>query len=446
LISHGEAQPDAVLRPAGWTPDVPVKRTHAEAVALAQRLSAEARAHPEKFEALAREHSDDAVTRASGGSLGGMRASQLPEVFLDALTGLRPGQVSEVVTTSQGFHILLSRLAPPRETVAGRRIVVRYKGVPALEGAPPARSRDEARALADQLIARAKSGTPFSDLVSEHSEHRDRILHGELGSWSTIAPAYNARELETLGNLDVGAIAEPMDSVFGYQVIQRVEAGPPRQYAMASIRIKHSPALPPEDPRSKPSAEREAQGLARKFRESPSEFTRNPGLHGPVETEVWEFGHGEPELTAALDKLGFNEVAAAPVEIPFYFVVPMRLDPALVPRHEPSIKYELPVRATPDLEGIFRNAQGSGLVPYLAELKRPEVAAQMALAPEAQTEFRSTMEELEKKVAASREAPERVDAYLGAQKRLYRSLPAATYATVMSMVHLWAAKVMLTGR
>jgi hypothetical protein len=300
--------------------------------------------------------------------------------------------------------------------------------------------------LATELVARVKAGTPFRDLVAEHSEHRDRVLHGELGSWSTIAPAYNARELETLGNLDVGAVAEPMDSVFGYQVLERVASAPPRQYAMAAVRIKHSPAVPPEDPRSKPSAEREAQSLARKFRESPSEFARNPGEHGPVETEVWDMGHGEPELTVALDKLGMNEVAAAPVEIPFYFVVPMRLDPAFVARREPPIRYDLPLRGTPDLEGVFRNAQGSGLLPYLAELKKPEVAAQMALPPEAQTEFHSVMDELEKKVAASREAPERVDAYLGAQKRLYRGLPAATYANVMSMVQMWAAKVLLTGR
>jgi hypothetical protein len=446
LISHSQAQSDMVLRPAGWGPDDPVKRSPSDAASLAERIGSEARAHPDRFEALAREHSDDGVTRTSGGSLGGIRATQLPDEFLDALTVLHPGEVSDVVTTSQGFHILLLRAPPPRETVAGLRIVLRYVGVPFVEGKPPTRSHEEARTLAQQLIQRAKAGMSFADLVDQYSEHRDRILHGELGSWSTTAPAYNAREIETLRSIEVGAIAEPMDSVFGYQVLERVEVPPPRPYAMAAIRIKYSPAVPPEDPHSRPSVERDTRGLARRFHEAPMEFVRSHEKYGAPEVETWEFGHGEPELTLALDKLKVAEVAASPVEIPAYYVVPMRLDPALVARAEPPLRYELPQRATPDLEEVFRNAETTRLLSYVAELRRPEVVGQMGLDSDTQDELRSALDELEKRLTASRDGTERANAYINTQKQLYSGLPAATYATVMGLIQAWAARVMLSPR
>jgi hypothetical protein len=446
LISHSQAEPDSVLRPLGWAPDQRAQRSVAEAASLARRVGAEAKAHPEQFEALARQYSDDAVTRDTGGRLGGIRASQLPETFVDALTMLRPGEVSEVVTTTQGFHVLLSRAAPPKETVAGRRIVIRYDGIPDYDGRPSTRSREEARRLADQLVARVRAGAAFSDLVAEYSEHADRILHGELGSWSTIAPAHNARELETLGNLDVGDVADPMDSVFGYQVLQRIEPSSVRRYAMAAIRIKYAPGVSADDPMAKGKAESKARELSRLFHASPGEFSRGHAEDGSPQVETWDFGHGEPELTERIEKLAFNEVAAEPVELPLCFVVPMRLDPVLVGRPEAPVRYDLPLRGTPDLEDLFRNAEGAAIVPYFAEFKRPETANALGLNPRERDEFLSTFDELARDVVAARTAAEREAAYVSAQKRLYRRLPAATYAKAMNMVHASATRVLLLGR
>ena len=57
------------------------------------------------FEALAREYSTD-PSKAKGGDLGFVHRGQMIEEFERALTPLRPGQVSPVVQTIYGFHLL----------------------------------------------------------------------------------------------------------------------------------------------------------------------------------------------------------------------------------------------------------------------------------------------------------------------------------------------------
>jgi len=76
------------------------ERARHEAEELAHRIAAGA-----SFEALAREHSSD-PSKTKGGDLGFVHRGQLIDEFERALTPLRPGQVSPVVQTIYGFHLL----------------------------------------------------------------------------------------------------------------------------------------------------------------------------------------------------------------------------------------------------------------------------------------------------------------------------------------------------
>lgn len=61
----------------------------------------------EDFAELAKKYSDDVPTRASGGDLGEFgRGAMLPEIE-DAVFRLQAGQISDLVRTDEGFHILL---------------------------------------------------------------------------------------------------------------------------------------------------------------------------------------------------------------------------------------------------------------------------------------------------------------------------------------------------
>lgn len=59
-----------------------------------------------RFEAKARELSLDRATTASGGDLGYFTADEQPELWA-ACANLEPGELSQIVATEQGFHILL---------------------------------------------------------------------------------------------------------------------------------------------------------------------------------------------------------------------------------------------------------------------------------------------------------------------------------------------------
>jgi len=58
------------------------------------------------FEVLARQYSDDSASAASGGDLGYISKGQMIEEFEEALFSLDVGEVSEIVETKYGFHII----------------------------------------------------------------------------------------------------------------------------------------------------------------------------------------------------------------------------------------------------------------------------------------------------------------------------------------------------
>jgi len=71
----------------------------------------------EDFASLAREYSEDPNSRAKGGELPPLARQQMAPEFEKAATALAPGQISEVVTTRVGYHIIkLREKVPARVT------------------------------------------------------------------------------------------------------------------------------------------------------------------------------------------------------------------------------------------------------------------------------------------------------------------------------------------
>jgi parvulin-like peptidyl-prolyl isomerase len=82
-----------------------VQRSKDEALKLAQDLRARALTG-EDFTALAGEFSDDRGSAAQGGSLGKFRREQMVPEFSSAAFALEIGDVSEVVESPFGFHVI----------------------------------------------------------------------------------------------------------------------------------------------------------------------------------------------------------------------------------------------------------------------------------------------------------------------------------------------------
>lgn len=84
----------------------------AAAKAQAEKILAEVRKSPDQFAALARKHSQDPGSAAQGGDLGFFGRSAMVKPFEDAAYAMKPGEISNVVETDFGYHII--RLAGTR--------------------------------------------------------------------------------------------------------------------------------------------------------------------------------------------------------------------------------------------------------------------------------------------------------------------------------------------
>lgn len=97
-------------RPSSWRQDT-ITSTEAEAAEfvsglrkqLAGKSSSELR---KNFEALAKEHSD-CNSAKKGGDLGTFGKGKMQQAFGDASFKLNVGELSELVTTDSGVHIIL---------------------------------------------------------------------------------------------------------------------------------------------------------------------------------------------------------------------------------------------------------------------------------------------------------------------------------------------------
>ncbi|SOY43463.1 SurA N-terminal domain-containing protein [Cupriavidus taiwanensis] len=82
----------------------------------ATRLLEEVRKHPDTFAEVARKNSQDPGSAEKGGDLGFMGRGALVKPFEDAMYALKEGQISDVVETDFGYHIIKLTGTKPAET------------------------------------------------------------------------------------------------------------------------------------------------------------------------------------------------------------------------------------------------------------------------------------------------------------------------------------------
>ena len=194
--------------------DAQVATLQARAEALLSRVRA-----GEDFNNLARAASD-APDRSNGGQLGLRTADRYPTLFVDATRALAVGEVSALVRSGAGFHLLKvmerqdANLPPTAVTQTRSRHILLRPSAQLSEAA----ARDRLLAYRAQIQA---GQADFAALARQHSQDGSAAQGGDLG-WTS--PGMFVPEFEQLMNrLAPGQVGEPLVSRFGVHLIEVLE-------------------------------------------------------------------------------------------------------------------------------------------------------------------------------------------------------------------------------
>jgi len=161
----------------------------------------------------------DADDALQGGNLGWRTAEQLPELFVDAVSAMRVGDVSEALRSANGFHIV--KLLDVRGNNAklivqqthAQHILIRLNEVVSEQDAIQRLS-----GLKDRIVM---GNADFGDLARQHSDDGSAAKGGDLG-W--LSPGETVPEFERAMNaLQPDQVSDPVQTPFGFHLIKVLE-------------------------------------------------------------------------------------------------------------------------------------------------------------------------------------------------------------------------------
>ena len=175
----------------------------------------------------------DAQDALQGGDLGWRSIDRIPSIFVAALQEMKPGEVSPLLRSPNGFHIL-------------KLLAKRSKDAPVVISQTHARhiliktselvSESEAKSRLLKIKQRIEQGADFEEQARLYSEDGSAHQGGDLG-W--IAPGETVAEFENaMRDLQPKEISGAVQSSFGWHLIQVLE----RRDADVSVEQKRQQA------------------------------------------------------------------------------------------------------------------------------------------------------------------------------------------------------------
>ncbi|MBN1448195.1 MAG: peptidylprolyl isomerase [Bacteroidetes bacterium] len=173
------------------------------------------------FEELARRHSDDVGSARNGGSLGLARRGVFVREFEQAAFALEPGQVSDVVETQFGYHIIKLK-EKMGEAIEAQHILIKVEKT----GESDQAAIDTLNVLRQRIL----DGADFAALARQYSEDEaTRKFGGTLGLVEVPELSDDMKTVQQ--QLSEGDISEPvkieLGSDYAYAIVQLLRRVPP---------------------------------------------------------------------------------------------------------------------------------------------------------------------------------------------------------------------------
>lgn len=165
----------------------------------------------EDFTELARQYSDD-PSAARGGDLGIMQRGDLVREFEEVAFNLEPGEISDIVQTRFGLHIIKLN-QKMGEKINASHILFRLDTSPEDEQATIEKL--------EQLKQRIQAGEiTFAEAADKYSKDPSTVSKGGDLGWFELDQFQEEAFRNAVVDLQVGEISEPIKTKFGYHLIK----------------------------------------------------------------------------------------------------------------------------------------------------------------------------------------------------------------------------------
>lgn len=177
----------------------------------------------ENFEELAFQLSEDPSAKENKGDLGYFTAFRMVYPFENAAFTTPRGQVSKIIRTRFGYHVLkVNDIRPNRGEVTVAHIMT-------LNPKPEDADQDKAKNTINDIYKKINQGEKFEDLAKQFSE--DKSSSGKGGVLNKFGSGQlSSEEFENVAFAlkNSGDISQPFQSKFGWHIVKLLERHPVR--------------------------------------------------------------------------------------------------------------------------------------------------------------------------------------------------------------------------
>lgn len=171
------------------------------------------------FTQVARLTSEDPSAKDNGGNLGYFTALEMVYPFENAAFNTKPGELSNIVRTRYGYHVLkVNDRRPNSGEILAAHIMLR------LTKEMKAQDSLKVKQKINEIHEKLKAGEKFADLAKNYSEDKQTSASGGELSWffeRKFPVEEFARKAFALKNN--GDFTEPFQTKYGWHIVQRID-------------------------------------------------------------------------------------------------------------------------------------------------------------------------------------------------------------------------------
>lgn len=157
----------------------------------------------------------DGPKALEGGTLGWRSPDKLPGLFADALAPLKQGEITPILRSANGFHILKIAESRGAEKLLVKETLARHILVATNDVISNKAAESKIREIRQMIL----DGKSFDALAKEHSNDKGSALEGGKLPWfrdGQMVPEFQ----ETAARLPLKRVSEPFRTQFGWHILE----------------------------------------------------------------------------------------------------------------------------------------------------------------------------------------------------------------------------------